>query len=109
MIVKIKLGAGTKLKRKPRKNQHVALAVAALLTPAAVMAAVLAIWRLAADLKITGDFPILHGLFSHWQIWLAAGVALQFSSILLDRYGKPDRRFRKVVEAHERELANSGL
>jgi hypothetical protein len=88
MIVRIRLGSGTKVRHKRRKNQHVALALASLLTPAAVMACVLALWRLAADLSFTGQFPITQGLFSHWQVWVTIATSLQFSAILLNRYGK---------------------
>jgi hypothetical protein len=98
MVVRIRLGRGTRLQKKQRKNQHVALALAGLITPVAVMALVLAFWRLAADLKFTGDFPIVQGVFSHWQIWLLTGAALQVSAILLNRYGKPDRHFRETVD-----------
>ena len=99
MVVRIRLGVGARLQKKQRKNRHVALALAALITPVAVMASVLALWRLAADLKFTGDFPIAQGLFSHWQVWTVTGAALQFCAILLNRYGKPDGRFRETVEA----------
>ncbi|HZT31548.1 MAG TPA: hypothetical protein VFA33_16790 [Bryobacteraceae bacterium] len=64
-----------------------ALAVGALLTPAAVMAMALGIWRLAADLKWTDTFAISSGLFSHWQVWIAAAVVLQAGARLLHRYG----------------------
>ncbi len=107
MVVKIRLGAGPKVRQKQRKNQHLALALAALLTPAAVMAIVLAFWRLAADLKATGAFPISDGLFSHWQVWLVAAAMLQSSAMVLNRYGNPRVALPKSVEDPERELANS--
>src|SRR5579864_9689307 len=90
MIVRIRFGKGPTIRRERRKNRHVALAVAALLTPAAVMACVLACWRLAADFQATNQFPIASGLFSHWQIWLACAAVLQLSSFALNRYGKPE-------------------
>ncbi|MGA2878925.1 MAG: hypothetical protein ABSG13_08240 [Bryobacteraceae bacterium] len=95
------------MRQKRRKNQHVALAMAALLTPAAVMACVLACWRLAADLNATGQFPIPNGLFSHWQIWLALAASLQFWATVLNRYGKPHVILPKSVDEPERKLANS--
>ena len=73
-----------------RKNRRVALAMASLLVPIAVMAMVLGIWRLAADLKIAGDFAIASGLFSHWQVWIASAMMLTFLSRLLNRYGRSD-------------------
>jgi hypothetical protein len=90
MTVRIRFGKGPTVRRKRRKNQHVALAVASLLTPAAVMACVLAFWRITADLKATNQFPITSGLFSHWQIWLACAVLLQLSAFALNRYGKSE-------------------
>ena len=60
---------------------------AALLTPGALMASVLAAWRIAADLNFTNRFAIATGLFSHWQVWLGAAAALQLCSRVLNRYG----------------------
>jgi hypothetical protein len=95
------------VRQKRRKNQHVALALASLLTPAAVMACVLTLWRLAADLNVTGQFPITEGLFSHWQVWLTVAVTLQFSAILLNRYGKADAVLPETVDGADRKLASS--
>ena len=107
MIVRIRLGSGRKVQQKGRKNQHVALAFAALLTPAAVMACVLALWRLAADLNLTGQFPIAQGLFSHWQVWMALATLLQFCAIILNRYGKADASLRETVSGSDAELVDS--
>ena len=107
MIVRIRLGTGPKVQNKRHKNQHVALALAALITPAGVMALVLAFWRLAADLKFTGQFPIAGGLFSHWQIWLILGVALHSCAILLNRYGNPEKGFQNTVDGAAQQLADS--
>ena len=107
MIVRIRLSSGIKVRQKRRKNRHVALATASLLTPAAVMACVLAFWRLAADLSVTGQFPITNGLFSHWQVWLTVATSLQFSAILLNRYGRTEVVLQETVESPERKLAGS--
>jgi hypothetical protein len=114
MVVRIRLSSAIKVRPKQRKNRHVALALASLLTPAAVMACVLVCWRLAADLNVTGQFPIASGLFSHWQIWLTLAASLQFLRTLLNRYGAPLNRYEKPqaivpesVEEPERKLANS--
>jgi hypothetical protein len=87
MRVRIRFGRGTRIARKPRKNRRVALAVGSLLTPAAVGASILGLWRIAADLKWAGDFAIPSGFFSHWQVWLAAAALLQLCSRVLSRYG----------------------
>src|SRR5271169_3805386 len=102
MVVRIRLSSGTRVRRKRRKNQHVALATASLLTPAAVMACVLAFWRLAADINATGQFPIPSGLFSHWQVWLTLAASLQFCATMLNRYGKPESILPEPVDEPER-------
>src|SRR5579863_2348312 len=106
MVVRIRLSSGTRVQHKRRKNQHVALALASLLTPAAVMACVLVFWRLGADLNATGQFPIANGLFSHWQVWLTLGASLQFFATALNRYGKPQANLPKSGDEPERELAS---
>ena len=101
MIVRIRLGNGSKVRRKQRKNQHLALGLAALLTPVAVMAIVLALWRLSADFRATGEFPISVGLFSHWQVWLTGAAMLEFLAIILNRYGNAEPTLQKAVEESE--------
>ena len=90
MIVRIRFGRASHVGRKPRKNRRVAAALGSLLVPVAFMASVLGIWRIAADLKITGDFAIANGLFSHWQVWIASAVVLAFTARFLNRYGRGD-------------------
>jgi hypothetical protein len=87
MIVRIRFGPGLQVMRTPHKNRRVALAAASLLGPVAVMALVLGIWGLAADLKIAGDFAIPTGLFSHWQVWIAFAVVVALMARVLNRYG----------------------
>jgi hypothetical protein len=106
MVVRIRLSSGPRVRQKPRKNQHVALALAALLTPAAVMACVLTFWRLAADLNFTGQFPITDGLFSHWQVWLTIAATLQFSAVLLNRFGKTETILPETVDSADHKLAS---
>jgi hypothetical protein len=55
----------------------------ALLTPAAVTALVLGLWRVSADLGWTGEFLIANGFFSHWQVWIALAIVLQVSAASL--------------------------
>jgi hypothetical protein len=71
------------------------------------MACVLTLWRLAADLSVTGQFPITDGLFSHWQVWLTVAATLQFSAILLNRYGKAEAVLSETVDSADRKLASS--
>lgn len=88
MIVRIRFGHGSRIGQKPRRRRRFAAALAGLLTPAALLAAVLALWRIAADMNWTGSFAIPQGFFSHWQVWLGAAVALQICAHLLNRYAK---------------------
>ena len=93
MKVRIKLNVGPRIKKTTGKNRNTALAIAALVTPATLLAFVLAFWRMSADIGITSAFPITQGLFSHWQVWLAIAVTAQFLTVALNRYGR-DGRFR---------------
>jgi hypothetical protein len=88
MVVRIRFRKGPKLGQRRQKNRRIALAVAAMLTPATLIAMLLAFWRIAADLSWTASFAIPSGLFSHWQVWLAAAIALQLCARVLNRYAK---------------------
>ncbi len=90
MVVRIRFARGRKVVAGRRKNQRLAVAVAALLTPSAVMAGALAFWRIAADLNFASSFAIPSGPFSHWQFWLGTAIVLQICSHFLNRYGKRD-------------------
>ena len=98
MRVRIRLSRGTKVRQKRRKDKPDALALASLLTPASVMACVLAFWRLAADVKVTNQFPITDGLFSHWQVWVSGAAILQLCAVVLNRYGNPQPVIQDSVE-----------
>lgn len=101
MLVRIRLSKGSRIRQNARKNQHLALGLASLLTPSAIMAFVLAFWRLSADLSAGGPFPISVGLFSHWQVWLAGAAVLEFFALLLNRYGNAETSLQKAVEESE--------
>ena len=92
MRVRIRFGRQAKIAKKRRTNQRVAVAVAALLTPAAAMALVLGLWRIAAGYNWTGSFAISSGFFSHAQVWLATAAVLQLFAHVLNRYGKNEER-----------------
>ncbi len=93
MTVRIKLNVGPRIKKINGKNRNAALAIAALVTPATLLAFVLAFWRMTADLGFTSAFPITTGLLSHWQVWLAIAITAQFVTTTLNRYGR-DGHFR---------------
>jgi hypothetical protein len=69
-------------------NRRAAIAVAALLDPAAVMALALALWGMAAERNWVGSFAITSGVFSYWETWLGAAVALELCALALNRFGK---------------------
>jgi len=81
--------------------------MASLLTPAAVMAFVLGFWRLVADLKVTSEFPITEGIFSHWQVWISGAAVLQLCALVLNRYGNSHVVIQKTIEKARRTLVNS--
>lgn len=87
MKVRIRFGKTTPLGSRGR-NRRAALLAGSMLTPAAVAAWILAVWRVAADLKWANGFAISTGVFSYWQVWLAMGLVLQLCSRMLNRYGK---------------------
>jgi hypothetical protein len=87
MIVRIRLGTGRPIQRKRGKNRHLALACGALLIPASLMAYVLGFWRLASDMGFAAE-PGISGVFSHWQVWIAAAVFLHAAASILNRYGR---------------------
>ena len=89
MVVRVRFAKGPTLgNRRTEQGKKAAQAVAALLTPAALVASVLAMWRIAADLKFTNSFAIGSGVFSTWQAWLGAAVLLQLCSRVLNRFGR---------------------
>jgi hypothetical protein len=68
-------------------SRQLANILVALLTPSAVLALVMAIWRVCADLGWAGAFLISDGFFSHWQVWLASSIALKMISSTLIAWG----------------------
>jgi len=65
----------------------------ALLTPAAVVAFVMGIWRLCMDLGWAGAFLISGGFFSHWQVWMALAIGLKMASSTLIAWGSRNGKF----------------
>lgn len=69
-------------------NGQLALAGASLLTLVAIGCGSLGLWRVGADLEWAGDFVIHDGLLSHWQVWVGAAIAMQYTSWWLARYAE---------------------
>jgi hypothetical protein len=83
----IRWKAGPRRARKDGAERGAVAVASALLTPAAAMAAVIGILRIASDLHLAGSFVFVSGFFSHWQVWLGAAALLQLCSRALNRYG----------------------
>jgi hypothetical protein len=88
MVVRIQLNYEHTMRRTVALNRQAAVVAASLMAPIALTAWALGGWRLLADLKLAGAFAISSGLFSHWQVWIALGVILQFASFLLHRFSR---------------------
>ena len=65
------------LKRTVARSAQAADVLVALVTPSAVVAFVMGLWRLTADLGWTETFPIAAGFFSHWLVWIALAIGLK--------------------------------
>lgn len=109
MKVRIRLQEGPVVKRNRRKNQHVSLALATLLSPVKFAACALGLWRLTADLGLAGQFAIQDGLFSHWQIWIGIGGLLQLLSMALNRHGNSTTAIQGAKQKPVETILNSGF
>jgi len=74
-------------------SRQLANTLVALLTPAAVVAFVMGMWRVCADLGWAGAFLISGGFFSHWQVWIALAIALKTLSSSLIAWGSRSTKF----------------
>lgn len=74
-------------------SRQLADVLVALLTPAAVLALVMALWRVGADLGWAGAFLIADGIFSHWQVWIALSIGLKLLSSTLIAWGSRTNKF----------------
>lgn len=88
MRVRIRLQTGPPVPRQRDLSRRAALAAASLLSPATVMAAVLAGWALAAERGFSGGFAFSSGVLADWRLWLAGAVLLRLAAHLLVRYGR---------------------
>jgi hypothetical protein len=88
MRLRIRLGEARRFSRKQGKNRHIAGGVGALLNPASLVAATLAVWIIAADLGVASQFAITQGFFSHWQVWAVTAAAIKGVAWALDEYAR---------------------
>ncbi len=70
-------------RRTVETSAQAADVLVALVTPSAVIALVMGLWRLTADLGWTETFPISSGFFSHWIVWVAMAIGLKFGATVL--------------------------
>jgi hypothetical protein len=61
------------------------VSISGVLTPVALLAAILGTWRFSADLGWTSNFFVTRGLLSRYQLWFSVAIVAQASSILLNR------------------------
>ena len=101
MVVKIRFGLGPVVSRRKGKNGRIAVFVASLLTLGAICLASLGIWRLCQDVGLAGDFIFTDGFLSHWQVWIGAAAAMQYSCWRLTRYARISRELKAAVEERE--------
>lgn len=69
--------------------RQIALTLAALLTPCALIAFTMAFWIFAAQMQWMGEFFITSGLLSRWEIWLALAAVLLLVAKVIDRLSQP--------------------
>lgn len=51
--------------------------------PLALMAFTLGIWALAEEMAFAANFPVTHGAFSNWRLWLALAASLEVAAVFL--------------------------
>jgi len=88
MVVKIRFGRGPVVTRRKGKNSRIATLAASVLTLFSLASVSLGMWRVGTDLNWAGDFVFPQGFLSHWQVWVGAAVAIQYSAWKLTRYAR---------------------
>jgi hypothetical protein len=88
MVVKIRFGRGPLIARRSGKNSRIARLASSLLTLCSTGCVSFGMWRLSSDLGWAGDFVFRDGILSHWQVWVGAAAAIQYSAWRLLRYAR---------------------
>jgi hypothetical protein len=101
MIVRIRFGRGRLVTNRKGKNSGAARLLASLLSLVAISFAIFGLWRLGQDLDMLGDFVFSSGLLSHWQVWIAAAAATQYTVWRLTRYAKPPETESIIADSEE--------
>lgn len=101
MTIRIRVQLGPDFERTLARQRQIASILAAFLTPVAVSAFLLCVWRLGSDIGWAGEFAISHGLLSHWQVWLVIAGLLQTVAVALNRFGHSGRLTETFVSHAE--------
>src|SRR5689334_17627481 len=88
MVVRVRFGRGPLVTRRKGKNSRIAVLAASLLTLVGICLASFGVWRLCEDLGLASNFVFSAGLLSHWQVWIAAAVVVQYACWRLTRYAR---------------------
>jgi hypothetical protein len=70
------------------KNSRIATLTASLLTLVSISCASFGMWRIGTDLDWAGDFVFPQGFLSHWQVWIGAAIAVQYTGWRLTGYAR---------------------
>jgi hypothetical protein len=62
--------------------------VSALMGPTVVLAYIMALWSLTANIGWTGTFMVSSGPLSNWMVWLGIAVVLHGAAAVLKRNGR---------------------
>ena len=99
MVVRVKCQYASALEKFRHAHRQATLTAALVLNTLGVGAYVLGVWRLLSDLRLTGEFAISRGLFSHCQVCLSLGVILNAAGVSLNRYAHTDEEHPHTEEA----------
>jgi hypothetical protein len=107
MVVRIRFGRGPVVTRRAGKNSRIAKLTASLLTLVFISFAALGLWRIGTDLNLAGEFVFPGGLLSHWQVWIGAAIATQYTSWRLGRYARTAQPRDEDEDADKKSPANA--
>ena len=78
MVVRIRVGSWA-------HTNTLKTALARVLRIGAWVCFAMGFWIVAAGLQWAESFPVQTGAVSHWQVWIAFGIALQLAAFRLKR------------------------
>lgn len=87
MVVRMRFARGPLVHKGKAKNLRTLQAIGILLTPVSIACILMGVWQVSADLGWAQAFAITEGIFSHGQVWIAMGAAVQALAWHLGRRG----------------------